>query len=98
MIAENDVIDIPILLQNKETYQIIDLQSDYKRELNGYLAQSVLVPEDGNPKFYIKWVKKSITIKGSNKAFLDVYDFLSCLVVFKMKKPKRKKKGFRLKI
>ena len=40
--AKNDVIDVTSLLEERSTLQLIDLQSDYMRELQGYIAQSVL--------------------------------------------------------
>lgn len=40
--AKNDVIDVTSLLEERTTLQLIDLQSDYMRELQGYITQSVL--------------------------------------------------------
>ena len=40
--AKNDVIDVTSLLEERNTLQLIDLQSDYMRELQGYITQSVL--------------------------------------------------------
>ena len=63
--AINDVIDVTSLLEERTTLQLIDLQSDYMRELQGYITQSVLgvsteyglltdVPNDENEEDYIQ--------------------------------------------
>ena len=52
--AKNDVIDVTSLLEERTTLQLIDLQSDYMRELQGYITQSVLVPNDENEENYIQ--------------------------------------------
>ena len=52
--AINDVIDVTSLLEERTTLQLIDLQSDYMRELQGYITQSVLVPNDENKENYIQ--------------------------------------------
>ena len=52
--AKNDVIDVTSLLEERTTLQLIDLQSDYMRELQGYITQSVLVPNDENEENYIR--------------------------------------------
>ena len=52
--AKNDVIDVTSLLEERNTLQLIDLQSDYMRDLQGYITKSVLVPNDENEENYIQ--------------------------------------------
>lgn len=41
--ADENVISINTLLSERSSYLVIDFQSDYQRELNGYIAGSILV-------------------------------------------------------
>ena len=43
-IANGSPIDTQTLLREKDQYQIVDFRSEYMREINGYIAGAVLVP------------------------------------------------------
>lgn len=46
--AQYGNIKASALLAQRTDYQVIDFQSDYQRELNGYVAESTLHKEDEN--------------------------------------------------
>ena len=52
--GKSEVINVTSLLEERTTLQLIDLQSDYMRELQGYITQSVLVPNDENEENFIQ--------------------------------------------
>ena len=44
--SNGSIIDIQTLLKGRDQYKIIDFRSDYERELNGYIAGSILIPSN----------------------------------------------------
>ena len=43
-ITNGSPIDTQTLLREKDQYQIVDFRSEYMREINGYIAGAILVP------------------------------------------------------
>ena len=51
---EDQIIDVKTLLEEIESFQLINFQSEYIRELQGFVENSILIPNEINLEDYIE--------------------------------------------
>ena len=51
---EDQVIDTKTLLDERDIFQLMNFQSDYIRELQGFVENSILIPNEINVEDYLE--------------------------------------------